>query len=318
MNKYKQAVLKARKEFLQLSLRQEKDLLRLYIELAKQLKIDIAKCKISSEKKYLQDLQNIVQINIRDLDKELSNMIRANIETASLIAGTAALTYYTAITSDVTLFSMFNSIVLNTSGKTTANLIQGNLYKDKRSLDSRLWNISKKSRNDIDTLIKTNLLKGANSRDLALQVEQYVNPKKILKRSIDIVNGKKIYSNISWQSTRLARTSITHSFNENTLQQAYSNPFNIGMKWVLSSEHSKRMKGKRDECDYYAEQNNYNLGVGVFPLDKVPIAHPCCLCHQYEVATDIDQAIKDIKAWTKGTSNPKLDKWYKQYNREFI
>jgi hypothetical protein len=314
MNVYQEAVLKARKEFLKLSSNQEKELLRLYIELANQLKMDISKCKTSNQERYLKNLHEIVQANIRDLNKELNKIIKENIETSSEIASSVNLAYYEAITDDVKLSTMFKAITLNNSQRTVSKLIQGNFYQDKRSLDARLWKISDKSIKDIDTLIKVNVLKGANARELAKQVDKYVNPKKVLKHTIDVVDGKNIYQNVSWQSTRLARTSITHSFNENTLSQAYSNPFNKGMKWELSSEHSKRMHGKRDVCDDYAGQNSYDLGTGVFPLNKVPVAHPCCLCYQYEITTDIDQAIKEIKAWTKGESNPKLDKWYENYN----
>ena len=45
MNTYQQAVLKARKKFLRLNKSQEKELLNLYTELAKQLEIDISKWK---------------------------------------------------------------------------------------------------------------------------------------------------------------------------------------------------------------------------------------------------------------------------------
>jgi len=315
MSIYKEAVLNARKQFLKLSLRQEKELLRLYTELSNELLLDIPKCKTSNQEKYLKSLHDIVQVNISDLNKELNKMIKDNIETSSQISSSVDLAYYKVITDDVTLLAMFQSTVLNNSKKTVSKLIQGNFYEDKTSLDARLWKISNKSIKDIDTLIKVNVLKGANARELSLQVEKYVNPKKILKHTIDVVDDEKIYQNVSWQSTRLARTSITHSFNENTLSQAYSNPFNQGMKWELSSEHSKRMHGKRDVCDDYAEQNNYDLGTGIFPLDKVPVAHPCCLCHQFEISTDIDQAIKELKEWSKGGSNSKLDKWYAEYEK---
>jgi hypothetical protein len=316
MNTYREAILKARKEFLKLSSSQEEELLNSYVELAKQLKIDISRCRTSNQEKYLNNLYDIVQTNIRDLSKDINKMIKENIETSSQIASSVDLAYYKAITDDVALSAMFQSTVLNNSRKTVSKLIQGSFYKDKTSLSNRLWKISDKSIKDIDTLIKVNVLKGANARELSLQVEKYVNPNKVQKHIIDVVDGKKIYQNVSWQSTRLARTSITHSFNENTLSQAYSNPFNQGMKWELSPEHSVRMHGKRDVCDDYAGQNSYDLGTGVFPLDKVPVAHPCCLCHQYEITTEINQAIKELKEWSKGGSNNKLDEWYSKYSRE--
>ena len=315
MTTYKESVLSAREDFLKLSSRQEKKLLQLYVELSKQLRIDILNCRTTSKERYLKNLEEIVKLNIQELNGELNKIIKSNIDTSSQIASSVDSAYYKAITEDVGLQAIFQSTVLNNSRQTVSKLIKGRFYEDKRSLDARLWRISDKSIKDIDTLIKINVLKGANAKELAQQVEKYVNPMKKLTMRKDYVG---FYKDVSYQSTRLARTSITHSFNECALSQAYSNPFNKGMKWVLSSEHSIRMHGKRDVCDEYAEQNRYDLGTGVFILSEVPLAHCNCICHQYEITTDIDQAIKDLKAWNNGEKNKELDKWYREYNKKVV
>lgn len=305
MSTYQEAILNARKEFLKLSSSQEKELLKLYIELASQLKIDISKCRTSSQERYLKNLHGIVEGNIRDLDKELNKMVKDSIEASSQIASSVDLAYYEAITEDARLSAMFKSIALNNSRKTVSKLIQGDFYKDKRSLDARLWSVSDKSIKDVDTLIKINVLKGANARELAKEVEKYVNPAKRLTIKQDYVGFNK---NISYQSARLARTSITHSFAETTIENSKTNPFNKGIKWNLSASHFSRMHGKRDICDDYAGR--------VFKPNEVPLQHPNCLCYLTEENTDIDQAIKELKAWTKGGSNPKLDTWLDKHSKD--
>ncbi len=311
MTSYQEAVLKARKKFLKLNKNQEKELLNLYKQLANQLSYDIATCRTSSQDAYLRKLNEIVKININQLNSQLSAIIKANAETSSQIASTVESFYYHQITDDSVLSTMFNNSILNTSRKTVSKLIQGGYYKDGKTLDQRLWNITKNSAKDIDSLIKVNLLKGANAKELAQQVNKYVNPLKKLELKNDEVGFSK---NVSYQASRLARTSITHSFRETQIQQAMNNPFNIGMKWELSPSHGIRMHGKTDVCDDYAGQDNYGLGTGVFPANKMPVGHPQCLCITYEVNTDIKSAMKELKAWSNGEKDDKLDNWYKENN----
>ncbi len=309
MTTYQETVLNARKKFLKLNKTQEKELLNLYKELANQLSHDISTCRTSSQDVYLRKLNEIVQVNINQLNSQLSAMVKANIETSSQIASTVESFYYHQITDDSVLSTMFNNSVLNTSRKTVSKLIQGGYYKDGKTLDQRLWNITKSNSKDIDTLIKVNVLKGANAKELAHQVNKYVNPLKKLELKNDEVGFSK---NVSYQASRLARTSITHSFRETQIQQAMNNPFNIGMKWELSPSHGIRMHGKTDVCDDYAGQDSYGLGIGIFPVNKAPIGHPQCLCITYEVNTDIKSAMQELKAWSNGESNPELDKWYEK------
>lgn len=312
MSSYEQSVLNARKNLLKLNKSQEKELLNLYQELAKQLQSDIISCRTTSQEAYLSNLHQIVEFNIKALNGEINKIVKANIETSSQIASAIELEYYQSITDDVSLSAAFKGMVINTSHETVKKLIQGKFYENKTSLDQRLWNIVDKSIKDIDTLIKVNVLRGANAKELAKQVERYANPLKRLELKNDEVGFSK---NVSYQATRLARTSITHSFRETQIQQAIDNPFNMGMKWELSPSHGVRMHGKSDICDDYANQNSYGLGTGVFPANKMPIGHPQCLCITYQVNTDIRSAMEELKAWTNGETNEKLDKWYNEIGK---
>lgn len=300
MSLYEEAVLNARKKFIHLNKSQEKELLRLYKELANQLSNEIANCRTTSQDAYLRKLDEMVQVNITQLNVKLNAMIGANIETSSQIASAVEAVYYQSITKDATLRAIFKSMPINNSRKVVNKLIQGNYYKDGKTLDQRLWNITKKNADDINTLIKINVLKGANARELAKQVDKYINPmKRIDAKTLEAGMSEKI----AYQSQRLARTSITHAFSETTIENAKTNPFNKGIKWNLSASHFARMHGKTDMCDDNAGK--------VFKPNEIPLQHPNCLCYFTEENTDIDQTIKELNAWTKGEKNPKLDKWYK-------
>ncbi len=82
MNLYQQRVLDARKKFLKLNKAQEKELLRLYKELANQLSNEIVSCRTSSQDTYLRKLNELVQVNINQLNSQLNAVVKANIELA--------------------------------------------------------------------------------------------------------------------------------------------------------------------------------------------------------------------------------------------
>jgi hypothetical protein len=75
MSAYEEAVLKARKKFANLNKTQEKELLKLYKELANQLRNEIASCRTTSQDAYLRKLNEIVQVNINQLNGKLNSMI---------------------------------------------------------------------------------------------------------------------------------------------------------------------------------------------------------------------------------------------------
>ncbi len=302
MNTYQQAILNARKQFLKLNKTQEKELQDLYIELAKQLENDISKCRTSSKELYLKKLHNIVVANIRDMQGDLKKIITDNINTSSEIASSVDYAYYEAITNDTALLTTFNSMVMSTREQTVKKLIQGSFYKKKTNLSERLWINSNKNIKSIDIAIKTNVLRGANARELAKNLEKYVNPKKRLEIKTDTVGFNK---DISYNASRLARTSITHSFSETMINNAMNNPFNRGLKWNLSASHSARMHGKTDMCDD-------NAGKVFAPAD-IPLQHPCCLCFFTEENISISEASKRLKAWSEGAEDKVLNEWYNKY-----
>lgn len=300
MNLYQQRVLNARKEFLRLNKKQEKELLSIYRELAKQLSSEIDSCRTSSSKQYLSEMEEMVQAYTNYLELKLNKTIKNNIKASSHIASSVELAYYNSITNDVRLRTIFNKLVVTTSANTVKKLIQGQYYADGKTLDHRIWNLTKKNAKDIDTLIKVNISRGANSRKLAKQVDKYVNP---LKRTEAKTFVSGMSSKVSYQAQRLARTSITHSFAETTIENAKNNPFNIGIKWILSTSHYEKQVKRHgpDICDKYADK--------IFKPKDVPVQHPNCLCYLLEESEDIDIVIEKLNKWCNGEPNLELEKW---------
>ena len=312
-NEYLNRVKEARKEFLSLNKDISKELIEVYQKacdlVLEEIVYDI-KLNLNSSLNYRLKLRKQLEIYKKYLDKELSKVIKSGISSSASISESVQLKYIDFLEVDEDLKVILQTATLVSTKKVVEKIVKGDFYKDKKSLDNRIWSLTNKNIKDIDILIKANISKGANARELAEKLENYINPNnRLMAKTLEV----GMNSTISYQSQRLARTSITHAFSETCVQNARENPFNIGLKWNLSMSHYERQVKKwgEDICDTHANQNYYNLGTGVFPASEYPIPHPNCLCYSTQVNVPITEANKELKDWINGASNTKLDNYFK-------
>ncbi|NFD54672.1 hypothetical protein EXN53_03080 [Clostridium botulinum] len=307
MNEYQRRVFKGRKEFLKLVQKQEKELLKIYEEASRQISYKLSKAKPGGiTTRYLNELDKSIDRYVLELRNNLSKSIKASIELSSEIASSVQASYFDRIVPREDIKATFNKMFTQLPSNITKQLISGNYYEDAKTLDKRLWNITKKNSKDIDALIKINVAKSANARELAKELDAYINPyKRIASKTLEAGMSK----NISYQAQRLSRTCLTHANTETYIQGSKMNPFCRGLKWNLSPSHFQRMHGKTDICDEYAGQ--------VFKPNEYPVAHCNCLCYPTQENIPIGDARDQLIAWLNGEGNSKLDKWLNDYGKEY-
>lgn len=308
MNAYQQAVLDARKEQLKLIKRQEKALLKIYEESAKEVTEKLAKARTGSlSERHLQELLKSINSYTNKLTQELSKHSREGIKAAAEIAAQTQAAYFNSMDIDSSIKQTFGSMFANISDDVLRNFVSGNYYKDGLNLDQRVWNIAKKNGKDINRIISKGIVQQKSPGQLAKELEAYVNPSSKMKCRLRVPGINK---KIAYQAQRLARTSITHAYNEGAVRSAKKNPFNIGLKWNLSSSHYERQVKRwgEDECDDYADK--------VFKPNDYPLSHPNCLCFSTIENMPLDQVGDELNKWVKGEKNPKLDKWFKKNHPE--
>lgn len=301
MNEYKKRILQARKEFINLNFEQEKELFKIYNDAADKLIGKILNMTDSRTKIHNIEQYKIINEYRTELYNNLNKTIENNILKSSNIQKGVQLSFVDMIAPDAKINEALKRTITKVSNDTVKQLIAGEYYKDGKTLSKRIWNLTGDNGNKIDAIIKDNIAKGANVRELAKDLEKYVNPKNRItpKTFADGIGG----DSISYQARRLARTSITHAQTEVMIQNAKKNPFCLGLKWNLSASHSARMHGKSDVCD------NYNGKT--FKPDEVPLQHANCLCYFTEVLQDFDECIKTMNNWSNGEINPGIDEWIK-------
>lgn len=112
----------------------------------------------------------------------------------------------------------------------------------------------------VDEKINLGIGRGLDAREIAREVRDSIRP--------DVPGG------VSYAAMRLGRTELNNAFHTAARVSSQDKPWVLGMEWHLSGSH-----GVPDVCDLLAESDDFGLGEGVYPPDKVPDKpHPHCFC----------------------------------------
>lgn len=228
----------------------------------------------------------------------------------------------------------FVSTLANVPTEALRAMIDGRLYTDGRMLSQRIWSATGRLEGNLAEIIQQGVAQKLDALTLAQQLQAYVNPSAACP-----VSWHTLYPDIpfdrhvDYNALRLARTAITHAHWAAEKAAAEKNPLCRGLKWNLSNSHYERQiePSGEDVCDEYARHDE-GLGEGVWPIDKLPMPHPQCLCYRTEVLPTLEEAAeilssradlteseRRLSAWAKGeTQDEALEKDYQRWKLEKI
>ena len=294
MNKFEKLKKNTRKEFLLIIKEQEEEIEYIFEEAAKE--IEKNQNKISDIAALLLFLKKLFS----KMNSDIYSVINKNLKKVIDVYGDIDLHYTTDITSNEYILNSIKKYSNDNKKDVVNTILKGLIYADLLSLKkrctksiNRTLNLLKKKVNDL-----SNKSDDITISEIITDTENIINPK---------VKDKKLL----YDANRLARTTLIHSVREIIKENAKDNIFNIGIKWELSSDHWDRMPDG-DECDVYAENDMYGLGIGIFPVDEVPFQHINCLCSLYPAMLDYNIIAERIENWINGASDNELEDWIKQ------
>ena len=228
----------------------------------------------------------------------------------------------------------FVSTLANVPTEALRAMIDGRLYTDGRMLSQRIWSATGRLEGNIAEILQQGVAQKLDALTLAQQLQAYVNPSAACP-----VSWHTLYPDIpfdrhvDYNALRLARTAITHAHWAAEKAAAKKNPLCRGLKWNLSNSHYERQiePSGEDVCDEYARHDE-GLGEGVWPIDKLPMPHPQCLCYRTEVLPTLEEAAeilssradltdseRRLSAWAKGeVQDEALEKDYQRWREEKI
>ena len=187
-------------------------------------------------------------------------------------------------------------------------IVSGQLYQSDWTLSKAIWGMNEKVHKDCQNIVAMGIASNKSVYDVAKALERYVDPsaKKDYKWSRDYPGSNKV---VDYNASRLARTMMSHAYQESFERATEHDPFIKGYKW--NTGHNTRV------CTYcmaMSTEDKFGLGQGIYPKDKVPLDHPNGQCFLTIVQNKSSkQVADDIANWYKGTGdaemNAKIDKF---------
>lgn len=184
---------------------------------------------------------------------------------------------------------------------------RGDIYKDGKGLSPRIWEAAQESSNAVHNVMAACLAQNMGAMDMAKVLEKYVDPtaKKTWDRNkIKEKLGPGYASwnkNVEYNSLRIARTTLSHSFTMGVKEAAKENPFLETVTW--NSAHATPRT-----CQECEDRDGM-----VYKIKDVPFDHPNGLCWLTYNIPDLSDITRQLRDWINGEPNEKLDNWWNNY-----
>ena len=296
IKQYMDLIDEAEQKRIRIIAQQERQIAKLYAEVAHDLGREAAKHKNNSlGHRWLVDYGKALKRDSKGIYRKIQRTVESNmLATAKAVTG-ANSKFWGGIVPEVS--ERFADVFSTIPQRAVAELMNGGIYKDFTGLSERLWNYQGQFKQDIGYIINQGILAHRSAYDLAKDLEMYLDPKykcpyewsRLYPRSNKVVD---------YSAQRLARTSITHAYQMAMRRSTQDNPFVEKYQWLASNAAT-------GTCDLCRERNGK-----YFEKSSLPLDHPNGRCVVIPVIEkSYDEIAEEIRDWSKGGRNSALDKW---------
>ena len=188
---------------------------------------------------------------------------------------------------------------------TVDQIVRGKVYEKGKGLDKTLWKATSKSGEKIENAVASCMAEGMSAADMAENLKQFAMgghhtwSRNKIREKLGSGYARKFSGGLDYESLRLARTTITHQSQIETINTKKVNPYMGGVQW-----HSNHEAGRTcDAC------NALDGRIYIIDKEDIPLDHPNGACWLEPVwmingkkATPEDIA-KDMRAWANGEKN---------------
>lgn len=181
----------------------------------------------------------------------------------------------------------------------------GKIYGEDWTLSKSIWGHTQKTLHDIDQVVATGVAANKSAYEIAKDLEKYVDPSA--RKDWE---WSKVYPGtnrkVDYNAQRLARTMVSHAYQQSLLATTKYNPFVKGYRW--RSAHSSRT------CEICNERDGK-----LYSADDLPLDHPNGMCTFIaELTDDMSDVADRIGDWAQGKEDPELDDWYQSMRKSSL
>lgn len=278
----------------QITSQQEKDICNLYRRAVRAINQETKKLPNTTSgvlrAMYLNKLKGQINEQLNLLGSDLESLIEGNMKSAAEAVVMDNLSFLTYV--DMPIEGAFSHV----SRDVIESIITGRIYQGNWSLSKAIWKGTQKSQRDISKIIAQGVAQNKSTYEIAKDLEKYVNPSARKDWA-----WNKVYPGtakvVDYNAQRLARTMVSHAYQQAFIRTTQPNPFVSQYKWL--SSNSSRV------CELCNSRDGK-----FFPKDELPLDHPNGMCTFVAVMPDSLVTIADrIADWAQGKPDPELDKY---------
>lgn len=283
----------------ELTKKQQREIEDLYRKVAKNIAKKAEKIPRTTSdamrQQYLKKLQKQVDEQLEKLGEEIQKTITHNV----------ALTAQAMVSANQQALESVGLYIQGAFSHVPDDIVRlvssGKLYSGNWSLSKAIWKGTKKAQKDINAIIAEGIAQNKSAYEIAKELEKYVNPSA--RKPWD---WSKVYpgtnKKVDYNAQRLARTMVSHAYQQSFIRTTQKNPFVTKYKWVGSNSHRI--------CPICAARDGQ-----FFEKDELPLDHPNGMCTFVAVMDESMVDIADrIADWALGKPDPELDA-YAEYLR---
>lgn len=272
---------------------QQERILQMYGQAAQELGKRINSMKVGNrlQRWQLMLLQDEIVTDMKNIAVTLDEMYRQGMtEVSGAVVNDARrfLNYVGVQNTDRMMLGVPNQVV--------ETIVKGEVYDKKWFLSDAVWAIPKKAQMDAEMIVSRGLAENKDIMQIAKDLETYLTPNK--KK---MVSWSRYYKGVSgvieYNSMRLARTLIQHSYQQSFITVNRYNPFVTSYRWYISSNDRV--------CSICREREGM-----VYSKEDLPQDHPNGQCWWEAVVEESMTSIADRLAdWYKSPAgtDPALD-----------
>jgi len=292
-NEYAKYLAKHRVDFIKLTDKQNRELAKLYIQAAAEIKeraeliikkdgLTYAAAKIRI-KSLLIEASRLSDGFKGILDKSLIDSANLGKEVNALIMKS----YQESLANEGIKLNLTK--ILSKVSNNAIKAVYNRIWTDGLKLSDRIWLLDRRTKQEIERIILQNIISGGAASDKVTisALDNLLNP-GLKKAKLTALHGRRV----GYESSRLLRTSMSEAFNEGDRLSSIANPGITGQVWLANPGCCDICSGNNGE---YVEDVGY------------PPAHPNCMCTTINMVMSVDNF---TNSWIDFMDNP--DK-YPQY-----
>lgn len=311
-------VLRARRDFLRLRRKEEREIAGIYVRAADRVAADIRKIKPDASKltrRHWVQMEISLRREAEAIANSLDGVMKSGTKTA-LNIGARATDYQLARAIQESGIRLSIPRIERGFARVNTAAVEAFWARSRHgmSISDRIWKVSQKSRDSIRDILQTGIAMGRDPVQVARDLERYVRRgegtlamdyRKMMARM-----GKRIPKKLNYEALRLVRTEYSNAFREGLYSRGRTSPSYLGVKWMLAESHDVE-----DVCDELAKSDLYGMGPGIYPKGEEPVTpHPNCRCDTIPHLEDTDEFVDRLMAWSEEpTSQPDIDEWYHDF-----